>query len=309
MKNAWVFPGQGSQHVGMLAQLAESFTEVKTTFSQASESLGYDLWQLVQQDEQKLNQTQYTQPALLAASIAYWRILANRQLATAQFLAGHSLGEYSALVAAQALDFSDAIKLVSLRGEVMQAAVQAGEGAMAAVLGLSDQQVIEICAELSGEQVLAAVNFNAPGQVVIAGHRQAVERAEPVLQAAGARKVLLLPVSVPSHCALMLPAAEQLKDALFSVEIYKPTVPVIHNVDVSEHQQPEAIRIALVNQLSRPVRWVETIQSLADLGVERFVECGPGKVLTGLNKRIVKAAKHAHVAHLVCETAEPTPVS
>ena len=301
MKNAWVFPGQGSQKVGMLSDAAEKFEEVHHTFAEASEALGYDLWQLTQNDNDKLNQTEYTQPALLTASVAYWRIMDSYKKTQADFLAGHSLGEYSALVAAGAIAFADAVKLVSLRGQFMQSAVQPGEGAMAAILGLEDQVVVDICQACAEGEVLSAVNFNSPGQVVIAGQATAVDRALPVLKEQGARKVVPLPVSVPSHCALMKPAAEKLAQALTDIQIHTPQIPVIHNVDVAQHQDADAIRTALIEQLYKPVRWVETITYFAEQGVTRVVECGPGKVLTGLNKRMLKDAEHEGVAELLAD--------
>ena len=301
MKNAWVFPGQGSQTLGMLSDAAEKFEEVQQTFSQASEVLSYDLWQITQHDDDKINQTEYTQPALLTASIAYWRIMDSYKKPQADFLAGHSLGEYSALIAAGAIEFADAVKLVALRGQFMQSAVQPGEGAMAAILGLEDQMVVDVCQACAEGEVLSAVNFNSPGQVVIAGNATAVERALPMLKAQGARKVVPLPVSVPSHCALMKPAAEKLAQALADIEIHVPNIAVIHNVDVAPHQDADAIRIALVEQLYNPVRWVETITYFAEQGVTRVVECGPGKVLTGLNKRMLKDAENEGVVELLTD--------
>ena len=301
MKNAWVFPGQGSQKLGMLSDAAEKFEEVHHAFAEASEVLGYDLWQVTQNDNDKLNQTEYTQPALLTASVAYWRIMDSYKKTQADFLAGHSLGEYSALVAAGVIAFADAVKLVSLRGQFMQSAVQPGEGAMAAILGLEDQVVVDVCQACAEGEVLSAVNFNSPGQVVIAGQATAVDRALPVLKEQGARKVVPLPVSVPSHCALMKPAAEKLAQALADIEIHAPSIPVIHNVDVAQHQDADAIRTALVEQLYKPVRWVETVAYFAEQGVTRVVECGPGKVLTGLNKRMLKDAEHEGVAELLAD--------
>lgn len=285
---AIVFPGQGSQKLGMLSGIAEQYLQVGETFDEASQALGYDLWSIVQSDEEKLNQTQYTQPALLTASIAMWRIAIETQQITPAFLAGHSLGEYTALVVAEAISFSDAVQVVALRGKFMQSAVPAGSGAMAACLGLDDHTVSDICQQAAQGQVLAPVNFNSPGQVVIAGEKSAVERAIPLVKEAGARKVVLLPVSVPSHCDLMLPAAEQLSAVLADVSLQLPKYRVVHNVDVSVQSSVDAIRQALVNQLSQPVRWVETIQFFARNGVDIVLECGPGKVLTGLNKRIDK---------------------
>ncbi|MGO1328829.1 MAG: ACP S-malonyltransferase [Idiomarina loihiensis] len=289
-KTALLFPGQGSQSVGMLSDLSNDFALVKETFAEASSVLGYDLWQLVQQGpEQQLNETQRTQPALLTASVALYCVAKEKGLADVTVMAGHSLGEYSALVCAGALEFTDAVKLVALRGEFMQQAVAEGEGAMAAVIGLEDAEIEKICLEQAGEQIVTPVNYNSPGQVVIAGHADAVARAAEALKEAGAKRVLPLPVSVPSHCALMQPAASQLADALKSIKLKQPHTPVINNVDVAIADSEEAIKDALVRQLYCPVRWTETIEQIAKLDVETAYEVGPGKVLTGLNKRITKA--------------------
>lgn len=290
-KFGFVFPGQGSQSVGMLAQLAMAYPLVTETFAEASEVLGYDLWRLTQQGpEQTLNQTIHTQPALLAADVAVWRVWKSRSAAAPVRMAGHSLGEYSALVCAEAVSFSDAVALVAARGRYMQEAVAEGEGAMAAILGLDDEQVIAVCATAQAEmtgQVVAAVNFNSPGQVVLAGHTAAVERAMALAKQAGAKRALRLPVSVPSHCALMRPAAERLTRDLAEVVIRPPRIPVINNVDAAAVQDPDAIRASLTRQLYQPVRWVEIICGMAAEGMQVLVECGPGAVLTGLNKRIV----------------------
>jgi [acyl-carrier-protein] S-malonyltransferase len=287
MTFACIFPGQGSQSVGMLAGLAEAYPQVRETYQEASAALGYDLWQLVQDGpEAELNQTHITQPAMLAGGVAVWRILQAQGAAQPVALAGHSLGEYSALVAAGSLSLGDAAALVADRGRFMQQAVPAGVGAMAAILGLDDEQVIAVCAQAAQGEVVTAVNFNSPGQVVVAGNAAAVERAVEQAKAAGAKRALLLPVSVPSHCSLMAPAAEQLAERLAAITIHSPAIPVINNVDVSAESEPEAIRDALTRQLFSPVRWVETINALADRGVRQVVECGPGKVLAGLNKRI-----------------------
>lgn len=289
-KTALLFPGQGSQSVGMLSELSNDFALVKETFAEASSVLGYDLWQLVQQGpDQQLNETQRTQPALLTASVALYRVAKEKGLADVTVMAGHSLGEYSALVCAGALEFTDAVKLVALRGEFMQQAVAEGEGAMAAVIGLEDAEIEKICLEQAGEQIVTPVNYNSPGQVVIAGHADAVARAAEALKEAGAKRVLPLPVSVPSHCALMQPAASQLADALKSIKLKQPHTPVINNVDVAIADSEDAIKDALVRQLYCPVRWTETIEQIAKLDVETAYEVGPGKVLTGLNKRITKA--------------------
>ncbi len=287
MSLAFVFPGQGSQSVGMLKALAEQYSEVDATFKEASEVLGYDLWDIVQNGPaEKLNQTDVTQPAMLSAGVAVWRIWQAKGGAKPELMAGHSLGEYTALVCAGALDFTDAVKLVAERGRLMQEAVPAGEGAMAAILGLEDDVVRQVCEEAAEGEVLSAVNFNSPGQVVVAGQKTAVERAVMVAKDKGAKRALVLPVSVPSHCALMKPAAEKLAQVLADVEIRKPTIPVINNVDVQAESSAEDIRAALVKQLHSPVRWVETIRKMAADGVDHLIECGPGKVLVGLNKRI-----------------------
>lgn len=287
MSLAFVFPGQGSQSVGMLTELAESSPLVQETFGTASEVLGYDLWNLVQQGPaEELNQTHITQPAMLSAGIAVWRIWQEKGGATPAVMAGHSLGEYSALVAAGAMQFEDAVAVVSDRGRFMQEAVPAGEGAMAAILGLDDEKVVEICASAAQGEVVSAVNFNSPGQVVVAGSTSAVDRAVSLAKEEGAKRALKLPVSVPSHCALMGPAAEKLAARLQDIAISSPVIPVINNVDVAVADDPDAIRDALVRQLHNPVRWVETVQRMAADGVDNLIECGPGKVLVGLNKRI-----------------------
>ena len=287
MTLAFVFPGQGSQSIGMLDALANEFTDVEATFQTASEVLGYDLWDIVQNGPaDKLNSTDVTQPAMLAAGVAVWRIWQARSGTQPAVLAGHSLGEYTALVCGGSLAFEDAIKLVAERGRLMQQAVPVGTGAMAAVLGLDDDTVRAVCTEAAAGEVVEAVNFNSPGQVVVAGHKTAVERTVDLAKAKGAKRALLLPVSVPSHCALMQPAAEKLATVLEEVAIQPPQIPVINNVDVAMPTDPAAIRSALVRQLHSPVRWVETVQKMAADGVDRLIECGPGKVLVGLNKRI-----------------------
>ena len=287
MSLAFVFPGQGSQSEGMLSALAAEFSGVEATYREAAEVLGYDLWDIVQNGPaDKLNSTDITQPAMLAAGVAVWRVWQARGGAQPAVLAGHSLGEYTALVCAGSLAFTDAIKLVAERGRLMQAAVPAGTGAMAAVLGLEDDAVRQACSDAATGEVLEAVNFNSPGQVVVAGNKAAVERVVALAKERGAKRALLLPVSVPSHCALMQPAAEQLATILKDVAIQAPGIPVINNADVATPSEPDAIRDALVRQLYSPVRWVETIQKMATDGVDRLLECGPGKVLVGLNKRI-----------------------
>lgn len=289
-KLAFVFPGQGSQAVGMLAELAADHPEVEETFDQASEALGYDLWQLVLNGPQEdLNQTHRTQPALLAASVAVWRVWNQAGGTKPELLAGHSLGEYSALVCAGVIDFSDAIRLVEQRGEYMQQAVPAGTGAMYAIIGLEDQKITQACEQAAQGEVVSAVNFNSPGQVVIAGSKEAVERAGVLCKEAGAKRALPLPVSVPSHCALMAPAAEKLAAVLNNIEFNPPVIPVINNVDVEPESDPEKIKQALVHQLYSPVRWTESVQFIAQQGVETVIECGPGKVLSGLIKRIDKS--------------------
>lgn len=287
MSLAFVFPGQGSQSEGMLSVLAAEFSEVEATYREAAEELGYDLWDIVQNGPaDKLNSTDITQPAMLAAGVAVWRVWRAKGGVQPVVLAGHSLGEYTALVCGGSLAFTDAIKLVAERGRFMQEAVPAGTGAMAAVLGLEDDAVRQACSDAAAGEVLEAVNFNSPGQVVVAGNKAAVERVVTLAKERGAKRALVLPVSVPSHCALMQPAADQLANVLKDVTIQAPTIPVINNADVATPSEPDAIRDALVRQLYSPVRWVETIQKMATDGVDRLLECGPGKVLVGLNKRI-----------------------
>ncbi|MCI5764698.1 ACP S-malonyltransferase [Actinobacillus porcinus] len=289
-KFAMVFPGQGSQAVGMLAELAEQFPVVTETFKQASDVLGYDLWALTQQGPaEELNKTWQTQPALLAASVAIYRVWQQQYPALKpEVMAGHSLGEYSALVCAGAMDFQDAIKLVELRGKLMQQAVPEGTGAMYAIIGLDNESIIKACKEAEQGEVVSAVNFNSPGQVVIAGAKAAVERAAVACKEAGAKRALPLAVSVPSHCALMKPAADQLAVSLESIAVKTPETAVINNVDVKTENEADAIRTALVRQLYSPVRWTETVEKMATNGIEVLVEIGPGKVLTGLTSRIVK---------------------
>lgn len=288
MTTAFIFPGQGSQSVGMLVDLSTEYPQVEQTFAEASQAIGYDLWQIVRDGPaETLNQTAVTQPAMLAAGLAIYRILADHgKTADVRFMAGHSLGEYTALTASAALASADAFALVKARGEFMQSAVLTGTGAMSAILGLSDAQVIACCTQASQGEVVSAVNFNSPGQVVIAGHASAVERAMQACKEAGAKRALPLPVSVPSHCALMMPASEQLAQALSHISIADPSVPIINNVDVANPSNPNEIKQALVRQLYSPVRWVETITYLKSQGVSRLVELGPGKVLAGLAKRI-----------------------
>lgn len=290
---AFVFPGQGSQSVGMMSKLAAEYALVKQTFEQASDVLGFDLWSLVENGpDTDLNQTQNTQPAMLAAGVAVWRIWCEQSQVRPSWMAGHSLGEYTALVCSGAIAFEDAIKLVAERGRLMQEAVPAGVGAMAAILGLEDHQVVNACAEVANGEVVAAANFNAPGQVVIAGATAAVERAMEALKALGAKRALMLPVSVPSHCLLMEAASDKLNEVLNGIDVAMPDVTLIHNADVKSHGSPDVIRSALKEQLFKPVRWVESVKFMHEQGVSSFVECGPGKVLMGLNKRIAPDAVH-----------------
>ena len=287
MKFAFVFPGQGSQSVGMLADYA-SHPVVRATIDEASDVLWQDLWTLVDAGPaEALNQTVNTQPVMLAAGVAVWRAWLTAGGARPALLAGHSLGEYTALVAAGALTFRDALPLVRFRAQAMQDAVPAGIGAMAAILGLDDAGVAAACAEAAQGQMVEPVNYNAPNQVVIAGHREAVERAVAAAKARGAKRAVLLPVSAPFHSSLLKPAAARLTARLVEVPVTAPTLPVLHNVDVREQPAPDDIRTALAQQAASPVRWVETVQTFAARGITHVVECGPGKVLAGLNKRIV----------------------
>ncbi|TCP96031.1 [acyl-carrier-protein] S-malonyltransferase [Cricetibacter osteomyelitidis] len=304
-KFAMVFPGQGSQAVGMLAELATEYPVIEVTFKQASEALGYDLWALVQKGPaEELNKTWQTQPALLAASVAIYRVWQEKYPSLQpQVMAGHSLGEYSALVCAGVMDFQDAIKLVELRGKVMQQAVPEGTGAMYAIIGLDNEAIINACKQAEQGEVVSAVNFNSPGQVVIAGSKAAVERAAALCKEAGAKRALPLAVSVPSHCALMKPAADQLAISLESISVKTPTTPVLNNVDVKAQTESDKIRTALVRQLYSPVRWTETVEKMAANGVEVLVEIGPNKVLTGLTKRIVADLQAAAVNDLASLTA------
>jgi [acyl-carrier-protein] S-malonyltransferase len=287
---AFVFPGQGSQTVGMLADLAAEQVIVAQTFAQASEVLGYDLWALVNEGpSDTLNETDKTQPALLTASVAIWRAYQASGKAMPAYLAGHSLGEYSALVCAGVMEFGAAVKLVELRGQLMLQAVPAGTGAMFAIIGLDDDAIAAACIEAAQGDVVSPVNFNSPGQVVIAGEKHAVERAAALCKAAGAKMAVALPVSVPSHCALMKPAADKLALALAKMTFSTPKIRVINNVDVAMPTDADAIKDALVRQLYCPVRWSETVSFMAEQGITQLVEMGPGKVLTGLTKRINKA--------------------
>lgn len=286
-KLAIFFPGQGSQSVGMMAGL-EGSDIIKSTFKEASDILGVDFWKMVTEPNELLNQTQHTQPLMLTAGIATWRAYQALNGQAPNYMAGHSLGEYTALTAAEAISFTDALPLVKFRAEAMQNAVPEGVGAMAAILGLEDDAVRELCAESAKDEVLEAVNFNSPGQVVIAGNKAAVERGMALAKEKGAKRALALPVSVPSHCALMKPAAEALAAYLKDVTINTPKTPVIHNADIAFYDDSDKIKDALVRQLHSPVRWGETVKMFHAQGVSNAAECGPGKILTGLTKRIVR---------------------
>jgi [acyl-carrier-protein] S-malonyltransferase len=295
-KFAIAFPGQGSQSVGMLAEIASVYPVVKATFDEASQVLGYDLFTLVMEGPaEELNKTWRTQPALLTSSVALWRVWQELGAPQPSVLAGHSLGEYSALVCSGAMAFTDAVKLVELRGLAMQEAVPEGVGAMAAIIGLDNESIAANCEKAAQGQVVSPVNFNSPGQVVIAGHKEAVERANVLMKESGAKRALPLPVSVPSHCALMQPAAEKLAAALQHIVIQAPTIPVINNVDVTAETDASRIKDALVRQLFSPVRWTEIVESMANTGIEFEVEMGPGKVLSGLAKRIDKRVDGAAI--------------
>ena len=284
---AFVFPGQGSQKIGMLAELAEQNPIIETTFNEASEVLGYDMWQLIQQGTQEdINLTQRTQPILLTCSVAIWRLWNQKQGASPSQMAGHSLGEWSALVCANVIDFADGLKIVEARGKYMQQAVPVGQGAMAAIIGLDDQAILEACNEASVLGVVDAVNFNAPGQVVIAGSNEAVERAMEICKVAGAKRALPLPVSAPFHTSLMKPAVDNLADMVNAVTFRSPEVPIMHNVHAQNEQDPQAIKALMIEQIYSPVKWVDCVRQLKQSGVSTLVECGPGKVLSGLVKRI-----------------------
>jgi len=289
MSVAFLFPGQGSQTLGMLSGFSQVYPLVEEVFSAASDVLGYDLWAIVKDGPvEKLNETTITQPAILTASIALWQIWAKQGGPVPKVMAGHSLGEYSALVCAGAFAFADAVLLVADRGKYMQEAVPAGEGAMAAILGLDNDKVISACAEAAKDDIVSAVNFNATGQVVIAGQSDAVERAMLLCKESGAKRALLLPVSVPSHCQLMEPAAHYLAERLQTIEINRPDISVLNNVDVISQNEPAQIQDALIKQLCNPVRWVDIINTMIAEGTTVAIECGPGNVLAGLNKRINK---------------------
>jgi [acyl-carrier-protein] S-malonyltransferase len=295
---AFVFPGQGSQQLGMLADVATQYPLIRQTFGEASDALNVYLWQLCQENEAALNQTENTQPVLLTAGIALWRVWQAFDGAQPQYLAGHSLGEYTALVASGVMSLADGVRLVALRGRLMQQAVPTGLGAMAAILGLDDADVIKACQAAASVGIVEAVNFNAPAQVVIAGETEAVQAAMKHATEKGAKRALILPVSVPAHSSLMRPAAEKLADALENIDFHQAAIPVVQNVAARVEANDHAIRQALVSQLYSPVKWVSTVEWLAAQGVTRVIECGPGKVLCGLNKRISKS--------LVCESLENT---
>jgi len=284
---AFVFPGQGSQKIGMLAELAEAYPVVLETFAEASEVLAYDLWALLQSGSQDdINMTERTQPLLLTASVACWRVWLQCGGAKPALMAGHSLGEWSALVCAEVVAFKDAVKLVQQRGKFMQEAVPAGQGAMAAVIGLDDEAIKAACLEASATGVAAAVNFNSPGQVVIAGAKAAMDTAMELCKAAGAKRVLPLPVSAPFHTEMMRPAADRLAEQIEQAEFKAPVIPIVHNVHGKAESSPEAIKTLMIEQIYSPVLWVDCVNALVAAGVEQAVECGPGKVLSGLIKRI-----------------------
>lgn len=284
---AFVFPGQGSQKIGMLAELAAEYPVVQQTFAEASDVLGYDLWELVQRGSQEdINLTERTQPLLLAASVAVFRVWQEKSGAMPALMAGHSLGEWSALVCAGVVGFKDAVKLVQQRGKFMQDAVPAGQGAMAAIIGLDDALIVDACKKAAQGEVVSAVNFNSPGQVVIAGESAAVERASILCKEAGAKRALPLPVSAPFHTELMRPAAERLAEQVTATKFSFPLVPVVHNVTADVETNPEKIKALMIEQIYSPVRWVECVNTMVEKGVTLTLECGPGKVLSGLNKRI-----------------------
>ena len=298
-KLAFVFPGQGSQTVGMLAEVAAQHGIIEATFAEASDVLGYDLWQLVQQGPQEdLNLTERTQPMLLVAGVALWRLWGELDAPMPSLLAGHSLGEFTALVCAGSLGFADAVTLVQQRGQFMQSAVPLGVGAMAAIIGLDDGAVERACVEAAQGEVVAPVNYNSPGQVVIAGHAEAVERASILCKEAGARRALPLPVSAPFHTDLMRPAGEALALVLASMEVSSPAIPVVHNVNAGTETEPAIIRKLLVEQIYSPVQWVACIETLLAQGIEATIECGPGAVLSGLNRRIDKSLRVAGLGQL-----------
>lgn len=297
---AFVFPGQGSQKIGMLAELAAAYPVVKQTFSEASAVLGYDLWALLQDGTQEeINLTERTQPILLTASVAVFRVWKENNGAMPALMAGHSLGEWSALVCADVVAFKDAVKLVQQRGKFMQEAVPTGQGAMAAIIGLDDALIVDACKKAAQGEVVAAVNFNSPGQVVIAGTAAAVERASVLCKEAGAKRALPLPVSAPFHTELMRPAAERLAEQITATVFASPSIPVVHNVTAGIETNPEKIKALMIEQIYSPVRWVECVNTMVGKGVTLTIECGPGKVLSGLNKRI-----HAELKAISIEAPE-----
>lgn len=284
---AFVFPGQGSQKIGMLSELAEQYSLIKETFDQASDVLGYNMWELIQKGEQEaINLTERTQPILLASSVAIWRLWNEKNGAIPSQMAGHSLGEWSALVCSGVVDFADGLNIVRARGQYMQQAVPVGEGAMAAIIGLDDKAILEACGNAQSLGVVDAVNFNAPGQVVIAGSNAAVEAAMESCKAAGAKRALPLPVSAPFHTSLMKPAADNLADLVNTVNFSAPQVPVVHNVHAQTETDPETIKALMLEQIYSPVKWVDCVNQLKNNGATTLIECGPGKVLSGLTKRI-----------------------
>lgn len=294
---AFVFPGQGSQQVGMLSELAESHPVIQNTFAEASEVLGYDLWDLVQNGPaEDLNQTDKTQPALLTAGVALWRLWQEQGGGQPAMVSGHSLGEYTALVCAGAIKFADGVNLVKLRGEFMQQAVPAGTGAMAAILGLDDAAIEQACQDAEQGEVVSPVNYNCPGQIVIAGQKEAVERAIENCKAAGAKRAVPLPVSVPSHCALMEPAADKMAGELAKIEISMPEITVVQNVTAAAPASVDELKENLLAQLYSPVLWTKSVQGMVEQGIESTVECGPGKVLSGLNKKVHKPLSVAAIS-------------
>lgn len=293
---AFVFPGQGSQKQGMLLELAEQYPVIQETFAEASDVLGYDLWALSQDGPQeKLNMTECTQPLLLTASVAIWRVWQQAGGAVPALMAGHSLGEWSALVCAQVVDFKDAVKLVQLRGKYMQEAVPAGVGSMAAIIGLADDTIVDACSEAQQGEEVSAVNFNSPGQVVIAGHVGAIDRAMTLCKEKGAKKAIPLAVSAPFHSLLLKPAADRLADEMVNVEFAAPIIPVVHNVNAKPEVDPLKIKQLMIEQIYHPVLWVDCVQVLVASGVTNAVECGPGKVLSGLIKRIDRSVSSVNI--------------
>ena len=296
-KYAITFPGQGSQSVGMTNAYADNQL-IKKTFHQASEIIGEDLWRLISEENELIHQTIYTQPIMLTAGFVTWKILVEAGFDQPCFVAGHSLGEITALVAAEVISFDVALLIVKKRAELMQAAVPEGIGGMAAILGLADEDVMRICKEAEGDGVIEPVNFNSPGQVVVAGHQSAIDKQLDVFKQAGAKRAVKLPVSVPSHCSLMQTASDQFKTYLEDINFNTPNISIIHNVDFQSHSDPEAIKKSLSRQLSQPVQWTKTIEFMVNQGVEAFFEAGPNKVLLGLNRRIFKDGLHISVNSL-----------